>query len=225
MNDIEYDAELSECGEYRYRLSRIWDEAKKPLTFIMLNPSTADAELDDPTIRRCMGFAEREQAGGVVVVNLYGFRATKPFDLFQATDPIGPGNDRALKRAARQAKSIVCAWGAHARHRTAWPTSVPCSTNTASRASAPPSTARAETSAVPAPRPTTGALPTMSQELNQLKAQRLMLIGALSEDPDTKALVDEAYAELNEVAKKHEDAGMLAVALLTLDVAIKNSET
>lgn len=114
MNDIKYDAELSECGEYRYRLSRIWDERKKPLTFIMLNPSTADAEVDDPTIRRCMGFAEREQAGGIIVVNLYGFRATRPFDLFQATDPIGPGNDRALKRAARQAKSIVCAWGAHA---------------------------------------------------------------------------------------------------------------
>lgn len=114
MSDITYDAELSECGEYRYRLSRIWDEAKKPLTFIMLNPSTADAEVDDPTIRRCMGFAEREHAGGVVVVNLYGYRATKPLDLFQATDPIGPGNDRALKRAAREAKSIVCAWGANA---------------------------------------------------------------------------------------------------------------
>ncbi len=65
----------------------------------------------------------------------------------------------------------------------------------------------------------------MSQELNQLKAQRLMLIGALSEDPDTKALVDAAYAELKAVADKHEDAGMLAVAILTLDVAIKNSET
>lgn len=114
MSDIIYDAELSECGEYRYRLSRIWNEAKRPLTFIMLNPSTADAEVDDPTIRRCMGFAEREQAGGVIVVNLYGYRATKPLDLFQATDPIGPGNDRALKRAAREAKSIVCAWGANA---------------------------------------------------------------------------------------------------------------
>lgn len=114
MNDIEYDAELSECGEYRYRLSRIWDGAKRPLTFIMLNPSTADAEVDDPTIRRCMSFAEREKAGGIVVVNLYGYRATRPLDLFQATDPIGAGNDRALKRAAREAKSIVCAWGANA---------------------------------------------------------------------------------------------------------------
>ena len=121
MNDIEYDAELSECGEYRYRLSRVWDTRKKPLTFIMLNPSTADAEVDDPTIRRCMGFAEREKAGGIVVVNLYGYRATKPLDLFQATDPIGPANDRALTRAAREAKSIICAWGANApRNRVAY---------------------------------------------------------------------------------------------------------
>lgn len=134
--DVAYDAELSECGEYRYRLSRVWDEAKRPLTFIMLNPSTADAEVDDPTIRRCMGFAERERAGGIIVVNLYGFRTTKPSDLFQATDPIGPGNDRALKRAARQAKSIVCAW-AHTHRRTAWLTSAPCSTNTGSTVSAP----------------------------------------------------------------------------------------
>lgn len=121
MNDIEYDADLSDCGEYRYSLSRIWDGRKKPLTFIMLNPSTADAMNDDPTIRRCMGFAEREQAGGIVVVNLYGYRATKPFDLFQATDPIGPANDRALTRVAREAKSIVCAWGANApRNRVAY---------------------------------------------------------------------------------------------------------
>lgn len=121
MNEITYDAELSDCGEYRYRLSRVWDEAKKPLTFIMLNPSTADAEVDDPTIRRCMGFAEREKAGGIVVVNLYGFRATKPFDLFQATDPIGPANDRHIQRAVKQAKSVVCAWGANApRNRVAY---------------------------------------------------------------------------------------------------------
>lgn len=119
--DVTYDAELSECGEYRYRLSRVWDETKRPLTFIMLNPSTADAEVDDPTIRRCMGFAERERAGGIIVVNLYGFRATKPFDLFQATDPIGPGNDRALRRAACEAKTIVCAWGANApKNRVAY---------------------------------------------------------------------------------------------------------
>lgn len=115
MNDIEYDAQLSECGEYRYRLSRIWNPRKKPLTFLMLNPSTADANVDDPTIRRCMGFAEREQAGGVVVVNLYALRATNPLDLWQHVDPIGAGNDRAIVKAVKDAGGvIVCAWGGNA---------------------------------------------------------------------------------------------------------------
>lgn len=62
-------------------------------------------------------------------------------------------------------------------------------------------------------------------ELDQLKAQRLMLLGALSEEPEVKALVDAAYAELSAVVAKHEDAGQLAIAILTLDVAIKTSET
>lgn len=114
-NDIEYDAQLSDCGEYRYRLSRIWQPRKKPLTFMMLNPSTADAMVDDPTIRRCMSFARREEAGGIVVVNLYGLRATNPLDLWQHTDPIGAGNDRAVLKAVRDAGGLViCAWGANA---------------------------------------------------------------------------------------------------------------
>lgn len=113
MNDIVYDASISECGEYRYRLSRIWDERKKPLVFLMLNPSTADAMTDDPTIRRCMGFARRERAGGLVVVNLYGLRATNPKRLWDHTDPIGPTNDRHLVRAASEGK-LVCAWGGNA---------------------------------------------------------------------------------------------------------------
>ena len=116
MNDIIYDAELSDCGEYRYRLSRIWDPKKPPLTFVMLNPSTADMMTDDPTIRRCMGFGQREQAGGIVVVNLYGYRATKPFDLFQASDPIGAANDRWLLNACLAPGKVVCAWGANAPH-------------------------------------------------------------------------------------------------------------
>lgn len=113
MNDIEYDATISECGEYRYRLSRTWGSAK-PLTFIMLNPSTADADVDDPTIRRCMGFAEREGAGGIVVVNLYALRATNPQDLWQHPDPIGPGNDRHIKEAVKHSNRVICAWGSNA---------------------------------------------------------------------------------------------------------------
>jgi hypothetical protein len=68
----------STAREYRYLLTRIWDPAVKPVVFLMLNPSTADAFEDDPTSRRCTGFAKREGAGGLVVVNLFGLRSTDP---------------------------------------------------------------------------------------------------------------------------------------------------
>ena len=109
-------AVISDCGHYRYRLTRRW--ADGPVcTFIMLNPSTADAAEDDPTIRRCVGFARREDCGALMVVNLFAFRATKPADLFAADDPIGPGNFEALSGAAataiRNDWPLVAAWGAH----------------------------------------------------------------------------------------------------------------
>ena len=89
--------------------------------FVMLNPSTANAKRDDPTIRRCMGFARAWGFGGVDVVNLFAFRATDPRALREAADPIGPANDRHLRRAVRSAGLIVLAWGAHemARDRAA----------------------------------------------------------------------------------------------------------
>lgn len=83
----------------------------------MLNPSLADAKIDDPTIRRCIGFAKREGAGGLIVVNLYAFRETRPDALRRAKNPIGPRNRGTLMEAARNAgKSglpLICAWGAH----------------------------------------------------------------------------------------------------------------
>ena len=79
---------FSECGAFRMMLWRTWSDGPQ-VTFVMLNPSTADATHDDPTIRRCVGFAKREGFGCLVVVNLFNFRATKPKDLFQASDPIG----------------------------------------------------------------------------------------------------------------------------------------
>ena len=82
-------AVISQDGLYRYHLERRWSDAPF-LTFVMLNPSTADAEIDDPTIRRCVGFSKREGAGGIAVVNLYAFRATSPADLRQASAPYGP---------------------------------------------------------------------------------------------------------------------------------------
>jgi hypothetical protein len=109
-------ARISQCGRYRYRLTRSWGGGPA-LAFVMLNPSTADAAIDDPTIRRCMGFARREGAAGVIVANLYAFRATTPSELKRAEDPFGPRNRDALREAARQAERagmpLVCAWGIH----------------------------------------------------------------------------------------------------------------
>lgn len=113
METIIKHAVISSCGAYRYRLTRHWDADLPPMTFVMLNPSTADADLDDPTIRRCMGFAKREGAGGIVVVNLYAFRATDPKNLPKDGSKVGFLNERYLSDAIEEAngRPIVCAWG------------------------------------------------------------------------------------------------------------------
>lgn len=103
---------MSDCGLYRYSLSRSWSEAP-PLLFIMLNPSTADDVEDDPTIRRCIGYAKREGGGGLLVGNLFAFRATNPANMRATADPIGPENDAHLLAMVRTAKHVVCGWGAH----------------------------------------------------------------------------------------------------------------
>lgn len=108
---IEKTADISSCGLYRYLLTRRWADGDM-LGFVMLNPSTADASIDDPTIRRCMGFARRENLSGIIVANIFGFRAIQPVQLLKAADPIGPGNDEAIRTVAKTAKLIVCAWGA-----------------------------------------------------------------------------------------------------------------
>jgi hypothetical protein len=109
----EKSARLSPCGLYRYELKRRWS-AGPTATWIMLNPSTADAEQDDPTIRRCIGFTKAWGLGGLTVVNLFALRSTDPKALTFARDPVGPGNDEAIHDAAVGARVVVCAWGAHA---------------------------------------------------------------------------------------------------------------
>jgi hypothetical protein len=105
-------AEFSDCEVYRYRLSREWDTANpRRACFCMLNPSTADAIQDDPTIRRCMSFARTWGYGGVQIVNLFAFRSTDPARLFETADPIGPDNNDAILDAADECETIVCAWG------------------------------------------------------------------------------------------------------------------
>lgn len=143
MNDlIESSAHLSDDGVYRYALWRVWDKDKLILPWIMLNPSTADATADDPTIRRVMGFTRSwtpqelpgAPYGGIVVLNLYAYRATEPRVLAApgTRDPVGPDNWRlfdwcmdAYRRtefqmAVREDRDtrtlpVICAWGANAR--------------------------------------------------------------------------------------------------------------
>lgn len=105
-------AVISDCGTYRYFLLR---GEQNQLPFIMLNPSTADDKLDDPTIRRCMGFAERFGYDGIVVMNLYALRATNPKELWTHSDPVGPENDLWLSGMSFHNPEIVCAWGANAK--------------------------------------------------------------------------------------------------------------
>ncbi|GGX02122.1 DUF1643 domain-containing protein [Streptomyces chryseus] len=110
-------AEISVCDRYRYRLTREWSDAA-PATFVMLNPSTADADQDDATIRKCVRYAQRWGLGSLVVVNLYAYRATLPRHLPDGPEAIGPDNDGWLSQAALDALDsggpLVAAWGAHA---------------------------------------------------------------------------------------------------------------
>jgi len=108
-------AQLSPCGAYRYRLWRRWDTSTLPVTFIMLNPSTADAEKDDPTIRKCCKFARRWGYGGIEVVNLFALRATSPRALYRSPHPIGEHNDDAIVDRSRASALVVCAWGNHGK--------------------------------------------------------------------------------------------------------------
>lgn len=107
-------ATISDCGAYRYRLSRTWAVQHATMAFVMLNPSTADADVDDPTIRKCIGFATRSGYGGIEVVNLYAYRATDPKNLRAAGYPVGPDNDEHTEAVCRQATTVVCAWGVNA---------------------------------------------------------------------------------------------------------------
>lgn len=106
-------ATLSECGTYRYDLTRRWGDGGTAL-FIMLNPSTADATEDDPTIRRCIGFAKAHRCGGLAVVNLYALRSTDPKALLTHPAPIGPENQATICRWLERDDVYVCiaAWGA-----------------------------------------------------------------------------------------------------------------
>lgn len=113
MTDEPCGAILSADERYRYRLWRSWGYSPgSTVAFIMLNPSTADASTDDPTIRKCIGFAKRWGFNRVEVVNLFAWRATNPKELPHVIEPVGRENDQVILERALAAEWVVCAWGA-----------------------------------------------------------------------------------------------------------------
>ena len=115
---LEQNAVISACGRYRYLLARQVGPGPRTATFIMLNPSTADATNDDPTIRRCIGFARQWECGRLAVLNLFAFRATDPADLKRAEEPVGPANREWFEKTLTDAGEgpVVCGWGVHGEH-------------------------------------------------------------------------------------------------------------
>jgi hypothetical protein len=108
---MDRDALFDPSGDYRYLLRRSWDRNGPLAVFVMLNPSTADAHRDDPTIRRCMGLARSWGFGRLEVVNLFGFRTPYPAVLSTVSDPVGPENDAHVLAAVARGETVVAAWG------------------------------------------------------------------------------------------------------------------
>lgn len=109
------DALFSPCQQYRYLLTRILGGDQGVTVFVMLNPSTADEFKNDPTVRRCVGYAQDWGSFGLIVANLYALRSTDPKALWTHDDPVGPSNDQILTILARHHRPIICAWGANAK--------------------------------------------------------------------------------------------------------------
>lgn len=115
--DVASSAQLSADELYQWSLVRAWGDGQR-LCWVMLNPSTADASEDDPTIRRCIGFATAWGFDSLVVVNLFGLRATDPAALARADMPIGnPDNDQAIRIAVAQSAQVIAAWGTKGAYR------------------------------------------------------------------------------------------------------------
>ncbi len=106
-------AEFSPERAYRYRLWREWGGTGALVCWVMLNPSTADETIEDPTIRRCIGFARAWRCRGIEAVNLFALRSTDPKALYDHADPVGPENDDAIALAAARADIVIAAWGVH----------------------------------------------------------------------------------------------------------------
>jgi hypothetical protein len=108
-------AVFSDCERYRYELHRVWNPERPALVFLMLNPSTADERMNDPTVERCQRRAQAMGHGGIVVLNLFALRATDPRDMKAADEPVGQHNDDTILSVV-DGREVICGWGAHGGH-------------------------------------------------------------------------------------------------------------
>jgi len=112
VDGVHAAAVFSECGLYRFSLSRHWGPSLgSRVLFLMLNPSTATAQVPDPTVTRCIRFARAWQFSGVNVANIFALRSTDPGGLLRTDDPVGPTNDEWIVKLASESDQVICAWG------------------------------------------------------------------------------------------------------------------
>ena len=111
--EVRKSAFIDSSGQYRYWLTREWNDGLPRLGICMLNPSTADHEKDDQTLRKCIGFAKSWEFGSLKVVNLFALRSSSPKALKHASDPVGPLNAYAILEAASEVETMLVAWGSH----------------------------------------------------------------------------------------------------------------
>ncbi len=114
--DAASEAVYSDCGRYRYLLTRVWDAGGRRVLFVMLNPSTATEVQNDPTVERCERRARALGFGALRVTNIFAWRDTDPREMRAAADPVGPVNDAAIRDSAGWADMIIAAWGTHGSH-------------------------------------------------------------------------------------------------------------
>lgn len=114
--DAASTAVYSACERYRYALTRTWDPDQARLLFVMLNPSTATEVQNDPTVERCERRARALGYGAFRVCNIFAWRDTDPKAMRAASDPVGSGNDAAIREGADWAGRVLCAWGTHGAH-------------------------------------------------------------------------------------------------------------
>ncbi len=113
---IDKGATFSPDRKYRYLLWRTWDKSLPSAMFLMLNPSTADENVLDPTLRRCVGYAMKWGYGRMDICNIFALRSTDPKELYKSEDPIGVDNDQYILKTAKVNGVIIAAWGNHGAH-------------------------------------------------------------------------------------------------------------